>query len=116
MTAEWKKPPLDRAQKKDELKRLREEVAVLREYHKVLTSGEQWLRSTVIELRKECARTVAAADRYAYLRAVGVLVEQDGEFKYLQGDELDALFHPTASASSGQIMDSNAYALVYGKP
>lgn len=97
--AKWKEPPLQRAfgehpavqQNKDlkhEIFELKERLVVSRAKNAVLAEAH---RGATERLRK----SESANMRYKWLKAQGVVLEYDGEFKHLKGDDMDKFFEDT---------------------
>lgn len=97
--AKWKEPPLQRAfgqhpvvqQNKDlkhEIRALEHRVEIFRTQAEVLKKAHQGLRERLQQYER-------ANMRYKWLRAQGVVLEYDGEFKHLKGDDMDKFFEDT---------------------
>lgn len=92
MTADWKKKPLDRAKPRDDIKALRAEIKALNENLANARANMKFYAERAQALASELEKNSKDSRRYDALRMKGVLVDHDGEFKFLQGKDLDAFW------------------------
>ncbi len=92
MTADWKKKPLERTQQRDSLKAANATIRALQQQIAALKSDLKWTRLIVEQEQKRAERAGTEQSNYRYLRDMGVMIEDEGQFKYLKGEELDAYF------------------------
>ncbi len=97
MTAEWKKSPLERAKPREDFKTLQAKVKDLENKLGSAQSDLRWAAGVTAELRKQVRETRDYQTKYEHLRKHGVLFETDGEFKHLQGEDLDRFLEPLTS-------------------
>ena len=99
--AKWKEPPLQRAfgQRTEELhiKTLKHNIWDLEQKAKVSAARIQALSMAHENIRKRMQQYESAVMRYKWLKAQGVVLEYDGEFKHLKGDDMDKFFEDTKS-------------------
>ena len=97
--AKWKEPPLQRAfgQRTEELhtKTLKHNIWDLEQKAKVSAARIQALSMAHENMRKRMQQYESANMRYKWLKAQGVVLEYDGEFKHLKGDDMDKFFENT---------------------
>lgn len=93
MTADWKKKPLDKAKPRDNLKEAHAANKELMRKLDALKHDLNWTKGVVESVRKERDEYRVQRDNYLYLRNIGVLVEVEGEFKYLQDENLDTFLN-----------------------
>lgn len=97
--AKWKEPPLQRAfgqhpvvqQNKD----LKHKIFELEERIKIANTKNTVLKNAHQGLRERLQQYESANMRYKWLRAQGVVLEYDGEFKHLKGEDMDRFFEDT---------------------
>jgi len=97
--AKWKEPPLQRAfgehpavhQNKD----LKHEIFELKERLEVSRAKNAALAEAHSNMRERLQQYESANMRYKWLKAQGVVLEYDGEFKHLKGDDMDKFFEDT---------------------
>jgi hypothetical protein len=98
MKAQWKKKPLELAQQRPLTQQEQDAAKVIEAHAKMVRMNyEQYeLRERLASLQRELGDTRNTAMRYAakahmyeVLRRRGVLVEDEGQFKFFSGDELD---------------------------
>lgn len=92
MTADWKKKPLDRAKPRDDIKALRAEIKALNENLAHARANMKFYAERAQTLASALENNSKESRRYDALRMKGVLVDYDGEFKFLQGKDLDAFW------------------------
>lgn len=94
--AKWKEPPLQRAfgQRTEELhiKTLKHNIWDLEQKAKVSAARIQALSMAHENIRKRMQQYESAVMRYKWLKAQGVVLEYDGEFKHLKGEDMDRFF------------------------
>ena len=100
MTADWKKKPLERAKPRDDLKALQAKVKVLEGTLEAHKADNRWLRGLYEQARESMSELRGGHYNYGLLRERGVLLEEGGEFKYLQGDDLDNFLGTLSGAST----------------
>lgn len=97
--AKWKEPPLQRAfgQRTEELhvQTLKNNIWDLEQKAKVSAARIQALSMAHENIRKRLQQYESAVMRYKWLKAQGVVLEYDGEFKHLKGDDMDKFFENT---------------------
>lgn len=97
--AKWKEPPLQRAfgQRTEDLyiKTLKYNIWDLEQKAKVSAARIQALGMAHENIRKRLQQYESAVMRYKWLKAQGVVLEYDGEFKHLKGDDMDKFFEDT---------------------
>jgi hypothetical protein len=112
--AQWKEPPLQRAfgQRTEEqhVKTLKHNIWDLEQKAKVTAARIQALSMAHDNMRKKLQQYETANMRYKWLRANGVVLEHDGEFKHLKGDDMDKFFE--SSPQPLYDMQSSIYAQV----
>lgn len=97
--AQWKEPPRERAfgqhpavqQNKD----LKHKIFELEERIKIANTKKTVLKNAHQGLRERLQQYESAVMRYKWLKAQGVVLEYDGEFKHLKGDDMDKFFENT---------------------
>lgn len=94
--AKWKEPPLQRAfgQRTEELhiKTLKSNITAL-EYKLAIAKAQKEVADLAHEnIRKRLQQYESANMRYKWLKAQGVVLEYDGEFKHLKDDDMDKFF------------------------
>lgn len=98
--AKWKEPPLQRAfgQRTEELhiKTLKHNIWDLEQKAKVSAARIQALSMAQDSMRKRMQQYESAVMRYKWLKAQGVVLEYDGEFKHLKDDDMDKFFENTS--------------------
>lgn len=94
MTAEWKKSPLERAKRRDDLKALQAKVKDLESKLESAQADKRWLQSLYEQARETVSELRPGNYNYGLLRERGVLLEDGGEFKHLQGEDLDKFLEP----------------------
>lgn len=94
MTADWKKSPLERAKRRDDLKALQAKVKELEEKLGAAQADKRWLQSLYEQARETVSELRPGNYNYGLLRARGVLLEDGGEFKHLQDEDLDKFLEP----------------------
>ncbi len=92
MTADWKKKPLERTQQRDSLKAANATIKALQQQIDALKSDLKWTKLVVEQERERANIAQVERNNYRYLRDMGVMIEDEGQFKYLKGEELDAYF------------------------
>lgn len=92
MTADWKKTPLERATRREDLKALRAQIKALEEKLHDALQNKKFYAERAQALAGALGESTKAARRYDALRLKGVLVDHNGEFKFLQGKDLDAFW------------------------
>lgn len=129
--AKWKEPPLQRAfgRRAEELhiKTLKHNIWDLEQKAKVTAARIQALSMAHDNMRKKLQQYESANMRYKWLKAQGVVLEYDGEFKHLKGDDMDKFFENTPqpgllgsiyaqslAASMRQTKEAVAQTLIYG--
>lgn len=99
--AKWKEPPLPRAfgQRTEEthIKTLKHNIWDLEQKAKVSAARIQALSMAHQNMRDRLQQYESAVMRYKWLKAQGVVLEHDGEFKHLKGDDMDKFFEDTRS-------------------
>lgn len=97
--AKWKEPPLQRAfgQRTEEqhIKTLKHNIWDLEQKAKVTAARIQALSMAHDNMRERLRQYESANLRYKWLKAQGVVLEYDGEFKHLKGDDMDKFFEDT---------------------
>lgn len=97
--AKWKEPPLQRAfgQRTEEqhIKTLKHNIWDLEQKAKVYAARIQALSMAQDNMRKRMQQYESAVMRYKWLKAQGVVLEYDGEFKHLKDDDMDKFFEDT---------------------
>lgn len=97
--AKWKEPPLQRAfgQRTEEqhIKTLKNNIWDLEQKAKVTAARIQALSMAHENMRKKLQQYESANMRYKWLKAQGVVLEYNGEFKHLKGDDMDKFFEDT---------------------
>ncbi len=97
--AKWKEPPLQRAfgehpavqQNKDlkhELFELKEKLAYVKAQKEAVAAAHKGLHERLKKYE-------SANMRYSWLKAQGVVLEYNGEFKHLKGGDMDKFFEDT---------------------
>lgn len=97
--AKWKEPPLQRAfgehpavqQNKD----LKHEIFELKEKLAFVESQKASVCTAHQNMCEKLQQYESANMRYKWLKAQGVVLEYDGEFKHLKGDDMDKFFEDT---------------------
>jgi len=129
--AKWKEPPLQRAfgQRTEEqhIKTLKHNIWDLEQKAKVTAARIQALSMAQDHMRKRMQQYESAVVRYKWLKAQGVVLEYDGEFKHLKDDDMDKFFEDTPQPgmlgsiyaqalanSMQQTKKAVAQALIYG--
>jgi len=92
MTAEWKKSAIERTKRKNDLAQAQAELKMLKEQYADAKQAARFYKDEYDRARKLLHEQYKELSRYDALRSVGVLIELDGEFKYLQGKDLDAFW------------------------
>ena len=97
--AQWKEPPLQRAfgQRTEEqhVKTLKHNIWDLEQKAKVTAARIQALSMAHDNMRKKLQKYESNNMRYSWLKAQGVVLEHEGEFKHLKGDDMDKFFEDT---------------------
>lgn len=102
--AQWKEPPRERAfgqhpavqQNKD----LKHKIFELEERIKIANTKNTVLKNAHQGLRERLQQYESANMRYKWLKAQGVVLEYDGEFKHLKGEDMDRFFEDTPPSKS----------------
>lgn len=100
MTAEWKKKPLERGKRYSDIQRLQARVKVLEGTLEAHKADNRWLRGLYEQARESMSELRGGHAAYMALRERGVLLEDGGEFKYLQGEDLDKFLNTLYNAST----------------
>ena len=94
--AQWKKDPRERAFGKDPREALNEELsAALKKANDVIKDQNRrvdWLKGHLEQKQEQARELYKFREVYMRLRAMGVVVTHDDEFKHLQGEDMDAFF------------------------
>lgn len=112
--AQWKEPPRERAfgqhpavqQNKD----LKHKIFELEERIKIANTKNTVLKNAHQGLRERLQQYESANMRYKWLRSQGVVLEYDGEFKHLKGEDMDRFFEDTPP-----LRDYGLHALIYAQ-
>jgi uncharacterized protein YcbK (DUF882 family) len=89
MTAEWKKKPLERGKRYSDIQRLQARVKELEVALQDTADLYRLKKDELAHVTKIAKDRIDASDKYNTLRRNGVMIEDEGQFKYLKGDELD---------------------------
>lgn len=89
MTADWKKPPLQRGKRYSDIQRLQARVKELEDALEVNHTRHTVDKELLAQLRKVAKERLDQSNNYRALRRTGVMLEHEGEFKFLEGDDLD---------------------------
>ena len=98
--AKWKEPPLQRAfgqhylvqQNKD----IKHEIFTLEHKLRLVAAQKEALKQAHAGLRERLHKYQSSDTRYKWLRAQGVVLEYEGEFKHLKGEDMDRFFEDSA--------------------
>ena len=94
--AQWKEPPVGRkfGQRPEiqHIQTLESRIKTMEEKEALLKFSYDTLKRRMDSVRTENEQLRSAQLRYKWLRANGVVLEHDGEFKHLKGDDMDKFF------------------------
>lgn len=92
--ADWKLKPHERnALPKTDRDRLTEAIGTIAQLQRKLEASKDAVNvksATIAQLHNALYKSQDTVSNYRFLRKHGVLVEHEGEFKYLVGDDLDS--------------------------
>lgn len=117
--AKWKEPPLQRAfgqhpavqQNKD----LKHEIFELKEKLAFVEAQKAAVSTSHSSMRERLQQYESAATRYKWLKAQGVVLEYDGEFKHLKGEDMDKFFEDTQDLRTQYYVQALKKAMVHTK-
>ena len=94
--AQWKEPPVGRkfGQRPElqHIQTLESRIKTMEEKEALLNFRYDTIKHGMDSVRTENEKLRSAQLRYKWLRANGVVLEHDGEFKHLKGDDMDKFF------------------------
>lgn len=94
--AQWKEPPVSRKfgvrSELQHIQAMERRIAELEEKNKLLKYKYDTVKNGYQNSRKENEKLQTYRLRYKWLRAAGVVVTDEGEFKHLKGDDMDKFF------------------------
>jgi len=94
--AQWKKDPRERTFGKDPREVLNDELtAALKKANDIIQDQNRrvdWLKGHLEQKQEQARELYKFREAYMRLRAMGVVVTHDDEFKHLQGEDMDAFF------------------------
>jgi exonuclease VII small subunit len=97
--AQWKEPPVGRkfGQRPElqHIQTLESRIKTMEEKEALLKFSYDTIKRGMVSVRTENEKLRSAQLRYKWLRAKGVVLEHDGEFKHLKGDDMDNFFEST---------------------
>lgn len=97
--AQWKEPPVNRKfGQRSELQHIQSLeglIKILEERNQLLKYSHDVIKESRDRFMKDNEQLRSLQMRYKWLRAAGVVVEHEGEFKHLKGDDMDKFFEST---------------------
>ncbi len=89
MTADWKKKPLERGKRYSDIQRLQARVKELEASLELNNAQRKSDQIRLAEVTRIARERLESSNRYAELRRYGVMIEDEGQFKFLKGEDLD---------------------------